>query len=415
MLAYTIGGTWGKVPGAGDLDVRVVRVTELKAWGRLDTSTAALRSVTNREFESRRLQPGDLLLEKSGGGPKAPVGRVGLVQSSEGPMVCANFMQLMRPDPRMVDPRFLHLYLNHFHARGGTASMQTASTNIRNIKASEYVQVPIPTPPLREQRRIVEILEEHLSRIGGADAELARAQSRSDALLLTALRAHAEVLRLAGVPFARIGDVADTNLGKMLDAKKAHGDPTPYLANINVRWGRFDLENLKAVPLTAEERSRLTMRPGDVIVCEGGEPGRCAVWDLENSGIAYQKALHRVRVRDTRQLKPEYLALMLRESVQSGRVDGLFTGTTIKHLPQQKLRMIEVPVPEHSVQESALEHLAAVVASRERLAVALDTAKGRSDLLRRSVLAAAFEGKLTGRHTDTEVIEEMAAGRPKGM
>ena len=384
MLAYTIGGTWGKVPGAGDLDVRVVRVTELKAWGRLDTSTAALRSVTNREFESRRLQPGDLLLEKSGGGP----------------------------DPRMVDPRFLHLYLNHFHARGGTASMQTASTNIRNIKASEYVQVPIPTPPLREQRRIVEILEEHLSRIGGADAELARAQSRSDALLLTALRAHAEVLRLAGVPFARIGDVADTNLGKMLDAKKAHGDPTPYLANINVRWGRFDLENLKAVPLTAEERSRLTMRPGDVIVCEGGEPGRCAVWDLENSGIAYQKALHRVRVRDTRQLKPEYLALMLRESVQSGRVDGLFTGTTIKHLPQQKLRMIEVPVPEHSVQESALEHLAAVVASRERLAVALDTAKGRSDLLRRSVLAAAFEGKLTGRHTDTEVIEEMAAGRP---
>ena len=150
------------------------------------------------------------------------------------------------------------------------------------------------------------------------------------------------------------------------------------------------------------------MQPGDVIVCEGGEPGRCAVWERESSDIAFQKALHRVRVRDRLQLAPDYLALMLRETIQSGRAVRLFTGTTIKHLPQEKLRLVEVPVPKASVQESALDELKAIGDSSERLKAAFQVAKARSDALRRAVLAAAFEGKLTGRHTDQEIIEEAA-------
>jgi len=351
------------------------------------------------------VKEGDFLVSR-GNGSLNRVANGSLVGSDPSEVAFPDTMIRVRPRIADLDQKYLALAWSAPAARTQIESKARTTAGIYKVAQRDLESVTLPVPSLLEQRRIVELLEEHLSRIDAADAELARARSRSDALLLTVLRAHVEELRSEGAPFARIGDVAETNLGKMLDAKKAHGEPTPYLANINVRWGRFDLETLKVVPLTTEERSRLTMMPGDIIVCEGGEPGRCAVWDLDNSGIAYQKALHRVRVHDTGQLEPKYLALMLRESIQSGRVDRLFTGTTIKHLPQEKLRLVEVPVPEHSVQEAALEELAAVVLSGERLAAALQIAKLRSDSLRRAVLAAALEGRLTGRHTDAEAIEE---------
>jgi type I restriction enzyme S subunit len=112
VLEHSIGGAWGSTPGQDEVDVRVIRVTELKKHGLLEPSTAALRSINNRQLRTRQLRPGDLLLEKSGGGPKTPVGRVGLVRVVEGPTVCANFMQLMRPNPTLVSARFVHLFLN---------------------------------------------------------------------------------------------------------------------------------------------------------------------------------------------------------------------------------------------------------------------------------------------------------------
>lgn len=159
LLSISIGGLWGNEAGGDEVDVRVLRVTELKRHGRLDPSTAARRSISTRQLESRALKAGDLLLEKSGGGPTQPVGRVGLVPQLDEVSICANFMQLMRPDTSRVDSRYLHLFLNDFHERGGTVPFQKASTNIRNLKASEYSLIPVPLPSLARQRQVVSDLE----------------------------------------------------------------------------------------------------------------------------------------------------------------------------------------------------------------------------------------------------------------
>ena len=155
LLVHSIGGVWGSVSGEDDLDVDVIRVTELRPGGRIDPSTAAARSVSKSQFANRQLQDGDLLLEKSGGGPRQPVGRVGIIGGLERSSVCSNFMQLMRPDPALVRPSYLHFFLSDLHERGGTAPLQKASTNIRNIKSSEYVKLLVPVPSLREQDRIL--------------------------------------------------------------------------------------------------------------------------------------------------------------------------------------------------------------------------------------------------------------------
>ena len=89
---------------------------------------------------------------------------------------------------------------------------------------------------------------------------------------------------------ARLADVADFRLGKMLDAEKNRGYPRPYLANVNVRWGRFDLDDLREMRFEEHEIEKHGLRHGDIVMCEGGEPGRCALWK-GSSGIRVEGAV----------------------------------------------------------------------------------------------------------------------------
>ena len=310
----------------------------------------------------------------------------------------------MYPIETDLDPNFLKWWMlsREFTRR---AAGEQARTILPKINRRALEQLPVPTPPPLEQRRIVGILEDHLSRLDAAEHLIQTASLRLERLLLSTLTRSVTEMRQRGEPFMPLGDLTETSLGKMLDAKKADGELTRYLANVNVRWGKFDLTQLKRVPLTPSEKQRLRLERGDILACEGGEPGRSAVWELDDSDIAYQKALHRIRVLDPDALSPHFTALMLREAIQSRRWDSLFTGTTIKHLPQEKLRRIEIPVPPIAEQRALLAHVQEIDRQAARQAEALTAAKRRSQALRRGVMSAAFSGKLTGRSTDAEVVE----------
>ncbi len=143
--------------------------------------------------------------------------------------------------------------------------------------------------------------------------------------------------------------MADFQLGKMLDQKKNKGNYMPYLANINVRWGEFNLENLREMRFKPEELERYGLKNGDIVMCEGGEPGRCAIWKGQQSGMMYQKALHRIRPRDV--LDNEFLYYTFLYKGKFGLFAHLFTGATIKHLPRQNLAELEVEIPPLEIQE----------------------------------------------------------------
>src|SRR5262245_59146369 len=92
-----------------------------------------------------------------------------------------------------------------------------------------------------------------------------------------------------------LAELADFCLGKMLDAKKNRGDLRPYLANVNVRWGGFDFDGLREMRFEQHELDRFGLKYGDIVMCEGGEPGRCAIWKEQVPGMMIQKAIHRIR------------------------------------------------------------------------------------------------------------------------
>ena len=89
---------------------------------------------------------------------------------------------------------------------------------------------------------------------------------------------------------APLGHLADVQLGKMLDQKKNQGEYRRYLGNDNVQWNDFKLDEVKEMRIKDSERERFRLKPGDLLICEGGDPGRCALW-MSNEEMYYQKAL----------------------------------------------------------------------------------------------------------------------------
>ncbi|BBQ51842.1 polypeptide HsdS [Aeromonas veronii] len=130
----------------------------------------------------------------------------------------------------------------------------------------------------------------------------------------------------------------------MLDVKKNKGTPEPYLGNSNVRWGTFDLVNLAEMRFEPHEEERYGLLSGDLIVCEGGEPGRCAIWTGTNSPrMKIQKALHRIRPKGN--LNNYFLYYWFCYAAKAGLLEQHFTGTTIKHLTGKAIAALKIPLP----------------------------------------------------------------------
>lgn len=205
-----------------------------------------------------------------------------------------------------------------------------------------------------------------------------------------------------GWEWTTIGEVTKTSLGKMLDKKQATGmHPTPYLRNINVRWGSFDLSDLAEMDIRPDELDRVLAQPGDVIVCEGGEPGRAAVWTGPGR-IALQKALHRIQPSEA--IAPGYLAHLLRHLAVSRQLEPFFTGTTIKHLPQEKLRLVPLPLPPIAEQERIVAAIEEHLSRLDAAAAALTQARSRLASLR-----SRFIGCLVDVLTTPELDEDAHA------
>lgn len=145
-----------------------------------------------------------------------------------------------------------------------------------------------------------------------------------------------------------LGDVTDSCLGKMLDQEKNRGEYQPYLANVDVRWGSFNLDNLSEMRFEESEQERYGLKYGDLIICEGGEPGRCAIWKDQIPNMKIQKALHRVRVHEC--LDNRYLYYWFLLAGKTGALEQYFTGATIKHMPGQKLKSVVIDKPPIEIQ-----------------------------------------------------------------
>ncbi|MCB2178414.1 restriction endonuclease subunit S [bacterium] len=194
-----------------------------------------------------------------------------------------------------------------------------------------------------------------------------------------------------GWVWATVEQVANQRLGKMLDKAKNKGELRPYLRNINVRWFGFDLQDIQEMRIEGHELEAISIQQGDLVVCEGGEPGRCAVWNNDESFVI-QKALHRVRAFSG--LLAEYLMYHIASDAQTGRLEKYFTGSTINHFTGTSLRSYIFAFPPQNEQKricQEVERLFSVIHDQEE---EIEKSLKRAERLRQAILKRAFEGRL---------------------
>ena len=189
--------------------------------------------------------------------------------------------------------------------------------------------------------------------------------------------------------WVNVGAVAVARLGKMLDKAKNKGTPRRYLRNINVRWFDFDLSNILEMRLEDSELPEFALRCGDVLVCEGGEPGRAAVWDGRQNDIYFQKAIHRIRFVNI--VDSRFFVKALRAGADDGRLVEYFTGTGIKHFTGKGLAAYLFPLPPLTEQHRIVAKVDELMALCDGLETSLTIGDDTRCRLLGALLAEALE------------------------
>ena len=151
---------------------------------------------------------------------------------------------------------------------------------------------------------------------------------------------------------------------------KNSGEEKPYLCALNVKWDAFDLSTIKTIRISLSEKDRYAIQPGDLLVCEGGDVGRSAIW-MEDREIYYQNALHRIRFK-SQDICPEFFLYVLRYYKERGIIDDVCKGVTIKHFTGQVFRSIDLPFPPTSEQRRIVRTVKAYYKILDEIVAGLD-------------------------------------------
>lgn len=292
------------------------------------------------------------------------------------------------------------------------------------LPTDAFYSFPIPAPSRDEQTAIVTFLDRETAKIDALVVE----QERLIALLKEkrqAVISHAvtkglnrnATMKDSGIEW--LGQIPahweacpisyryEIALGKMLDEKRITGDCLlPYLRNTDVQWRRINSDNLPKMDFQPEEVERYSIRYGDLVVCEGGEVGRAAIWWLPEP-VCYQKALHRLRARNKESDTVRFAFFIFEMSAKLGVFTAGESKATIAHLPAEKLRRYRFAFPPMEEQSEIAAHLEAVSTEWDKLEAEAHSAITLLQERRAALIAAAVTGKIDvrGLANPKEVLE----------
>lgn len=184
----------------------------------------------------------------------------------------------------------------------------------------------------------------------------------------------------------------------------------PYLRNRDVQWGYINVQDLPLMDFDSDDARRFSLVPGDVLVCEGGEVGRAAIWTGQLKECHFQKALHRVRTSGA--LNPSFLRYLLEDYARTKAFEQYTSGSTISHLPQEDLRNLPVPIPPLAEQERIVAAIEEQFSRLDVAETALSRARHRLARLRLAVLRTAVENPAWPKKRLAEIVTTSSGGTP---
>jgi type I restriction enzyme S subunit len=362
---------------------RFLRITDIQD-DHVDWQSVPYCKIESADFPKYRLATGDVVFARTG----ATTGKSFLVNDPPEAVFASYLIRLRLLDKKLL-PEFVSLF---FQTAGYWKSIKDGSAGSAQggFNATKLAALSIPIPPLLEQQRIVGILDEAFEGIATAKANAEKNLQNARALCASHLQS-VFTQRGPGWDVRKIAEVAKHSLGKMLDKAKNKGKLQPYLRNINVRWFAFDLSDLLQMPFLPEESAKYTATKGDVLICEGGYPGRAAIW-TKDYPIYFQKALHRVRFQEPEHNK--WFLYYLYAQDKSGKLKQHFSGTGIQHFTGEVLARFELPLPPLPELRRAVAKFEELSAETQRLESIYQQKLDALEALKKSLLHQAFSGHL---------------------
>ena len=204
--------------------------------------------------------------------------------------------------------------------------------------------------------------------------------------------------------WVHLNEIADTSLGKTLDKSKNTGELCPYLCSINVHWDGIKLDTVKEARFTEDEKTKYRLDSGDLLICEGGDVGRTAIWN-QNTVMYYQNALHRVRFHCN--INPWFYRDLFEYYKAIGLLDWFSTGMTIKHLVQSSLYSLWLPLPPLSEQKRIVDKVDSMIAILNTIDTLQSQYQDNLATLKSKIIDAGIQGKLTEQLPEDGTAEEL--------
>ncbi len=377
-------GLWtGKKPPF--INVGVIRNTNFTKEGELDDSDIVFLDVDQSQFSKRKLKFGDIILEKSGGGPKQPVGRVIVFNKKEGNYSFSNFTSVIRiKSSNQTDFTYLHRFLFFSYISGMTETMQSHSTGIRNLKFDEYKEIKVPLPPLPEQKSIVAIIDKSFASISKAKANAEQNLKNANQLFESYLR---NVFENKDERWEqkKLGDICELIMGQSPpgESYNSNNNGVP-LINGPVEFGKE--------PFSKTIKSKFTTKPtkyckeNDLILCvRGSTTGRINIAGFDAcigrgvAAIRYSK----------NQFWLNYFIFASRKKIYD-----LGSGATFPNVSTDILKKLFIPLPPLSEQQSIVQKLDALSAETKKLETIYQQKLNDLEELKKSILQKAFNGCL---------------------
>ncbi|WP_417035170.1 restriction endonuclease subunit S, partial [Desulfovibrio piger] len=295
--------------------------------------------------KNQYLCQGDVLICTSSGSKKLVGKAAYCTENIE--VTFGTFCKAIRPSIKCKE--FIGHFFNSPYYRGKISSLSSGA-NINNIRNEHIDNLEINLP----DENIQEVVTQKLNLLNKIIVARQAQLSKLDQLVKSRfIEMFGEIIKNdRNWPTFQLSEIADSRLGKMLDSKRQTGTTSfYYLANFNVQWFSIDTSKLNKMDFDIKEQLEFQLRDGDVLVCEGGEIGRCAVWRNQISPCFFQKALHRIRCKKNIIL-PDYLTWWFKFNSDNKTFESIAGAkATIAHLTGVKLKKLLIATPPIHLQE----------------------------------------------------------------